>query len=47
MKKVKDLLDFGAFFVIIVMMFFNIEEVDFNEDDIPTKKRFQSQSSWF
>jgi len=26
----------------LVMMFFNVEEVDNNEDDIPTKKETES-----
>jgi hypothetical protein len=27
-------------------MFFNVEEVDKDEDDIPTKKETESQSAW-
>lgn len=37
-KKIHVFLDLTRVFVIIVLMFFNVEEVDFNEDDIPTKK---------
>lgn len=40
-QKVQELLDLESFFVIIEMMFFNIEEVDINEDDIPTKKEIK------
>ena len=46
MKKVPKSLDFGTFFVIIVLMFFNVEEVDNDEDDIPTKKETEIKSSW-
>ena len=38
----RKILDFEQYFVIIEMMFFNLEEVYTNEDDIPTKKEIKS-----
>ena len=32
-------IDNSQFFVIIYLMFFNVEEVEKNEDDIPTKEK--------
>ncbi len=40
------ILDIDNFFDIILLMFFNVEEVDNNEDDIPTKKKTEIKGSW-
>ena len=37
-KKYDIFLDLKHFFDIIVLMFFNVEEVDKNEDDFPAKE---------
>ena len=46
LKKFLIFLDISTFFDIIKSMFFNVEEVDINEDDIPTKKETEIKSSW-
>ena len=46
LKKFSIFLDISMFFDIIKSMFFNVEEVDTDEDDIPAKEETEIKSSW-